>query len=632
MKRKSRNTVFLAAALLVCSCIAPARNLLVGTPDEAIRRRASRAPAPLWQLPLGPALVEEMQILGPDRLLVGLIKDFPGLPSLDYFLLDSSRGELIWRHPRSTDSGRYDIVLALDDLLLFRIEKGRTASLLALDPRTGGQLWASRQEAGGLIHIPVPAASRVVVVDRNENRLNLKALSIKDGSVMWETVRPSGNARLLHPPLVDGEDILFLDPGVARLSSLDGKVLYALPGLSIDETCPPPQLDGRDLWLIDSKRHLILLNAAGGDILWTAELAAGARYTNIYPLDRKVYVRGIGDGGEAKLFSIRRDSGALDWIYTGEEQSISNLIESDGLLYLATPATLVALDAKSGRPVFSSPLNTSGRAFPVHIRKIQNRIIYIGELVVAAFDSTNGALIYRHGMTPISPECHLDGLDASIPRFKEAFQETSGKPAGNLRDLSRFATSEMVRYQNLANTYRSQASAAAGRGDSIGSDIASLKSSFARHESKLQANAAFAYALMDLGLAVRSAFEAAAIKTTIERQELFRKSILKSYYQAESEAHVYRPHLEWAGAGDSFTTLSVVHLPTGKRRDTYLSPEYMSYGLWNLIDFERGVVFHHGIGMNPALYQLSEARRLYPYDSARTFNTFLIAVPVAIPR
>jgi hypothetical protein len=54
--------------------------------------------------------------------------------------------------------------------------------------------------------------------------------------------------------------------------------------------------------------------------------------------------------------------------------------------------------------------------------------------------------------------------------------------------------------------------------------------------------------------------------------------------------------------------------------------------LWNLVDFEKGVVYHHGIGMNPAVYELSEARRLYPYSSARTVNNFLIAMPVEIPR
>ena len=79
-------------------------------------------------------------------------------------------------------------------------------------------------------------------------------------------------------------------------------------------------------------------------------------------------------------------------------------------------------------------------------------------------------------------------------------------------------------------------------------------------------------------------------------------------------------------------TGSVIHLPTGRRRETLLSPQYLSYGLWNLINFEKGMVYYNGIGMDPSAYQLSEARRYYPYKKVRTIKTFLIAMPVKIPR
>jgi hypothetical protein len=91
-------------------------------------------------------------------------------------------------------------------------------------------------------------------------------------------------------------------------------------------------------------------------------------------------------------------------------------------------------------------------------------------------------------------------------------------------ELSRLATAEMVRYQNLGNTYSTQAWSAASRGDSIGGSLASMKASFAKHEATLQADTAFVYAV-DLGLVVRRALEASAVKASIERQELFRRSI-----------------------------------------------------------------------------------------------------------
>jgi len=82
----------------------------------------------------------------------------------------------------------------------------------------------------------------------------------------------------------------------------------------------------------------------------------------------------------------------------------------------------------------------------------------------------------------------------------------------------------MVRYQNLAKTYSRQGWSAASRKDCIGSSLASMKASFAKHEATLQANTAFVYAV-DFGLVVRRALEAAAAKTAIERQELFRRWI-----------------------------------------------------------------------------------------------------------
>ncbi len=627
-----KNVMWLAVAMVAGGCIAESRNLLVGTPAEIIKQRASRMPAPLWQIPLGPALVEDMQILGPDRLLVGLKKDFPGLPNLDYMLIDTATGAVVWRYQRNGDSGLYDLLLAFQDLLLFRVGKGKTISLLALDPQTGRELWTKRAEGADVMHLPVLAGSRIIVANPGENVVQLIAVNLQDGSVVWEKAEPTGGSASSPVPIVDGEDIVVFYRGIERLSSIDGHRVFFEPDRTFDENSPPPQLEGDALCVVDSANRLTSLNASSGKIHWTADLPRDVKYTNIYPLGGKTYLRAITDGGDSRLYLVRRDNGAIVWTYTGKEQSISNLLEDNGILYFGTPTSLVALDAGSGKQVFSSLVTTTGRTFPVRIRKVHDQVVYIGELVVAGYDAKTGALKYSHGVTPICPECHLNGLDAADPRLKAELQEASGKPIGNLGDLSRLATVETVKYQNLANTYSRQASDMAGRGDYIGSDLASMKASFAKHEAKLQANAAFVYAVVDLGLVVRRALEAAAVKTSVERQELFRKSILSAYNQAESEEHVYRPHLEWASAEDSFTTLSVVHIPSGKRRDTYLSPTYLSYGLWNLIDFEKGVVYHHGIGMNPAVYELSEARRLYPYSSARTVNNFLIAMPVEIPR
>lgn len=85
-------------------------------------------------------------------------------------------------------------------------------------------------------------------------------------------------------------------------------------------------------------------------------------------------------------------------------------------------------------------------------------------------------------------------------------------------------------------------------------------------------------------------------------------------------------------AADDFTALAIVDVATGKRSEPLLSPHYLSYGLWQDVDFDKGVVCHSNIGMDPSRYELSGSRAYYPYNKAKTVNTFLIAQPVQVPR
>ncbi len=625
-----KHIIFLAAILSIYSYThGQARNIYPGAPDEVIKKRAAQQDPPLWRIPLGPALIEHMELLSPDRLLVGLKKDFPGLPNLDYMLVDAAKGEIIWRFSRENDKGLYDPLLTLTDLLLFRVERGKDVSLLALDAQTGKAKWNVSMKGDKIMFMPVPAGSKVLAINPGVSAVELAALSLEDGKTIWQKTVQANNAALLPAPLISGEDIFIFYNGLGRISSKDGSSIFARQDLIFDQNCPPPQLEEGLLWAIHSENQLSSLDAATGKTNWTVSLPGSVRYTNIYPYGEKIYLRGISDSNSHTLYSLRRGSGQIQWTYTGQEPNISNFIESDNLLYFGTPTSLVALNSGDGKQVFSVPVTTTGRTFPIRIRKIGERIFYIGELIVAAFDSKTGKTIYRHGMTPASAELHLNGLDSATPNLKEELGRFTSRPTGTLSD---FSTMEMERYQNLARTYSYRAESARSRGDSIGSSLYSARAKSAQSEARFQSTAAFAFSLVDLALAIRRIFIARAVKTSIERQELFRKSILSVYAQAETDDYVYRPNLEFLDAQDNFLTISVVHLLTGKRSGTYLSPQYWSYGLWNLIDFEKGVVYHSGIGMDPSLYQWSEARSYYPYSKARTINTFLIALPVKIPR
>jgi outer membrane protein assembly factor BamB len=608
------------------------RELYPNTPDEVIVKRAAQQAPPLWQILLGPALIEDMQLLDPGKLLVSLRKDFPGLPNLDIMLVETSGGKILWRYTRDKLKGQYDCLLALQDLLLFRVDHGKTVSLLALDPQTGGEKWTVSLKGSQVMFLPFMAGGSALAINPGASSVELTALDLENGASVWQTSVPATKGAEHPGPQTVDDDVLVFYRGVERLSAKDGKTIFSRPELVLDANCPPPQVDHGTLWVVSAGGVLSALDVESGKVRWTATLPGGTMYTNIYPLEDKLYLRGAEVGGDFVVSSLSPADGRALWTFRAREASVSNFIETGGSLYLATATKLTALNASDGKELFSVPVTTTGRAFPIRLQLVGDRIVYIGELVVAAFDLKTGRLLYKQGMSPANAELHLNGLDAAAPNLKQELAQAALNPAGDeLSKLSTFAMKETARYQSLAQSYGYQASSAMSRGDSVGSSVAGMKQRFARHEAKLQAMTAAVFSIVNLGLVLRQFFMARPIKTAIERQELFRKSILASYAQAETPEYVYRPNLLFRDAMDNFSTVAVVDVATGKRSETLLSPQYLSYGLWQVIDFEKGVVYHSNIGLDPSRYQLSEARGYYPYSKAKTVNTFLIAQPVKIP-
>ena len=166
--RSFKTVLFLLATLLSwteTNVFGAARELFPNTPDEVILQRGAKQPKPLWQIPLGPALVEDMQNLGSERLLVGLRKDFPGLPNFDYMLVDTDQGKVLWRFSREKIKGEFDKLLVLEDLLLFRVGYKKTTTLLALDTRTGKQKWTCSWKSDQVTFTPLLSTASILAVD-----------------------------------------------------------------------------------------------------------------------------------------------------------------------------------------------------------------------------------------------------------------------------------------------------------------------------------------------------------------------------------------------------------------------------------------------------------------------------------
>lgn len=618
----------------------------------AQQQRGSR---PLWQLPLAGALVENMQLLTPDRLLVALRADATGTPNRAILLVNTRKGIELWRHEREAKQARWDLVLADSVGLVYRVDDGRRPKLLALDARDGREAWSVPMAAGA---VPLADRSRgtLLVIEAERSRVTLRSLAFADGSERWRRAIPvtrAGAART-RPLFVDG-DVVQLVAGVERLAGADGHAVWTRADLVVPDGAPDARLDGDALFAVVAGGTLAELDATSGATRRSVALPAGVDWDAIEIADTRVYARGLRADGGPVLAAVERASGTVAWAHECEAPPMSNVVELGDRVYVATSGRVLALDARTGASLGNWEATNASRPYPVHLRQVNGRIVFIGELMVAGFDASTGAKLWSRGWSPISNSASLVALDASLPFLRGELAELSGrkKSAAKTGEDASYARVESARFANMAADYSRRADALSAsiartpgtsqnersiarlgvsieRQSAIGARSAEI--SLMRMNQRLDRAMSmmnFQFALMDLAASIERAKVIAGVRTALDRQLLFRNAVLGGYAGMEDAAHVYRPGMEM-GAGGGYVGVTVVGLASGKASTEFLSPLYREYGLWNVVDFERGVVYHDGIGLEPSLHQLLPARDVGG-GSARIVGNYVIAAPIRIP-
>lgn len=348
--------------------------------------------------------------------------------------------------------------------------------------------------------------------------------------------------------------------------------------------------------------------------------------------------------GAHHLAAYDADTGGYRWGFSTVRPTLSNVLLADGRLYVAGGRTLYALQASTGAPIFRVTASTSGGTFPVRLRLYEDRVVYVGELVISAFDRRTGAELYRRGFSPITQRAYLAGLDASIPRFRRRLAREGGRPAPSggegWVELSRWQGAQARRYQEMATSYANQAFSAQQLGRGMEAQTLQLKARMNRAWSRTQTNLALMSSVAGLFSAIEQIREARERRARIgqyrrylSQQRYLRSSILSAYSQAETGDYVYRPTSTRPPEADgALTQVGIVHLPTGRWRTFPLSPRYLDYGLWNYLAAGRGLLLHHGLGLAPERYRYGEPMELAPHGEASTLEGFLVAVPVELPR
>ncbi len=617
------------ASVLGVPCRASERQFPPGTPVEVISRRATKEAKALWRLDLGDVHVEEMTLLGESSLLVATKADSRGLPNADLLLVDTETGAVRWRYQRPGNAD-FEMLGVVSDRLIFQIEDAGSTRVLAVGKDSGARVWERDFSGTRRWTQLITDAGAILVAASAAENCDLTLMEAASGATLWSARTAMVKDALGSPPLVVGGSVWTFFGKLTRHSLGTGKPEQLAVDASVGSWPAHPVAHGGCLYLLDPARRLVALTLAEGKPIWESPLPEDLFPTSVFATEASIFVRARTlDDGHA-VIALDRTTGVRRWLASRPDATVSNLIEHDGIVHVATPKALVALDSASGRAVYEREVSATGRAFPVHLLRFGDVVVFVGELVVAGFDAKSGRQIYRHGIDPLGEFAHLNGLDASIPQLEDEAKSIV-RGGSETKSLLPYQMGELERYQALSTNFASEASRAYSRGDYFSQNIASMKASFARHNAQMAAMRQFASAAMSVSVVLLKMRDRLRVEATIDRQKLFRRSIVLAHIASEAGPWVFRPDRRFGDAQNDFVTGSVIHMPSGRRRETVLSPAYLAHGLWNAVDFERGIVYHAGLGLDPSAYEYGKARTVYPYGKIRPLRLQLVAVPMRVP-
>lgn len=234
--------------------------------------------------------------------------------------VDAAGGGTLWEvdlTPEGEDGGGFGGGLAYDDGRLFAATG--FGEVVALDAKTGDELWR-RQVSGPVRGAPVARAGRVIVISLDNQT---HALAADDGRPLWTHQGLSEIASLLgaSSPAIDGNVVVvpYSSGELYALRLENGAVQWSDSLAGLRRTAAAASIaDIRGLPVIDRGR---VFAAANSDVVAAIDLRSG----------RRVWERDIG-------------SAQTPWV------------AGDYVFVLSTDNELVALEARSGRIKWVTPL------------------------------------------------------------------------------------------------------------------------------------------------------------------------------------------------------------------------------------------------------------------------------------
>ena len=627
MLKLSVSCAAIAALLfLATGCVETNFQVPVNVSDQNLRAEAEKGRPVAWKLPLGAGRIDDMAFHSPGRLLVSLRKNQSVAGDQYAMLVDMATGRPLWRYEPTSRKGEFSRVLTTQDVILYAFHNDDKVTLVAVSALDGTESWVAPEIQGTTRFQPLPGQGVILVTNAGKDTATLAAYDIGSGAIRWDRQfrLPQDTAILPTRVTAQGEVWTFLGEA-EKLSVKNGKTIWRRSDIRLAGTGGSPALDDDSLYLVGAQGLVHRLSAGTGKTIWTMTPPAGMTVANIFPLNDRVYLRGSDANSKSyPLIAMDRRTGRILWHRITKEPVVSNLLEHEGRVFFATPSAVGARDLSSGKSYFEETITNSGRTYPVHLKRFGDKIIFIGELIVAAVDARNGKKLYSHGFDPVDLEASMTSLDARLEKLQLKQASSSGDSSSGAIAMADFHSGMAQHYQNMSSYY---AKLSDDGEISTGYAMGQVRSNnaLARAESLM----ALQSAMEGLGDELARVMTERSLERTIVRQKFLRSSILAAYDGMEYGEYVYRPANDYRSGDNQFTAINVIHLPTGRIRKTSLSAPHSDLGLWNLIDFENGVVYHNGVGLNPADYRYSGQTSVL--DGAEYLNSFLIARPITIP-
>ncbi|MEM8763985.1 MAG: PQQ-binding-like beta-propeller repeat protein [Bacteroidota bacterium] len=601
------------------------QEMWMSSTDANIIKRASKQSKPLFQLPIGHSYVQNMQRLEENLLFIGLRETTPRLKSSEYLMLHAETGEILWRWP--CQKGDYSTFWITKGHVILKKEDGKKTTLLALDKKTGKQAWSTAFKNGNIEFLIATESEHWITYSFEKENITVESFSLQTGNSVWKN---SWSETFDGVPfaLLDDDIIFVFTESITAIDVTSGQKKYSVNwGRVRNDSYLLPAFDRQYLYYVDQDHKLKALNKSDGTLLWEKPHDTSSTPTNISVTENTLYIRSEGNGPNFQLATASKKAGEIKWKTDFPEALTSNLLEVDSTLYAASASSLFAMKKETGEIQFKKNITRIGQSFPTALRIADSTIVFVGELTVAGFDHKTGKERYKYGFSPVELNLHLNGLDASLPRLTDDLSAINKTKLDN--SASTMASNQRAYYQKMAD--ESYSDYLKYRNENLPGS--SYRTNMARHRSRMysgmarmQAGLNVSFAILELGDALEQMIQAQTTEAEIRKQEYFRKSILEVYQNALKEDIVIRPNFKNYGTDDNYVSISLIALATGERKNLMLSPQYRQYGLWNLIDTEKRIIYHHGVGMDPKQYKLSKSR-VAPMVSFKLVETFLIAQP-----